>query len=274
MDERERYLFDLRGYLVVPGVLDPEEVTAVNDAVDARGIPELLEETPYIHSGFPLTEPERMNTDPARGPVDTYLGALMDWGQPLRDLALHPRLVPYLEAIFGPHYRLDHSYGIFMRKGAGARGPHHLHNGGTPHDPSQYYLVRDGRIFTGLVVVSLALSDCGPGDGGFCCIPGSHTSAFPLPDEVAAIVDDTDPVVQVPVQAGDAVIFTEATTHGCIPWTAPHDRRAILLKYCPAFMQWERDSPMTDPARGWRPDERRLLSGPYAGQRPPVDAGR
>jgi len=34
MDERERYFWDLTGYLIVPGVLGPEELAAANAALD------------------------------------------------------------------------------------------------------------------------------------------------------------------------------------------------------------------------------------------------
>jgi ectoine hydroxylase-related dioxygenase (phytanoyl-CoA dioxygenase family) len=270
VNDVERYLFDLRGYLVVKQFLTSTEVEVLNAAIDRRGIDELLESTPYVHTGFPPAEVARGNSDPRMGPVDVDRGLLMDWGQPFRDLTLHPKLTPYLEAILGATYRLDHGYAIFMSRGAGHGAPHHLHNGGTPFDPSQYYLVRDGRIHAGLIVVSVALSDCAPADGGFCCIPGSHKSSFALPEELAAITDATDPVAHIPVAAGDAIIFTEALTHGCIPWSAAHDRRTVLLKYCPGFMQWERESPMTDISVGWTEPQRRLLSPPFEGHRPPV----
>ena len=36
MTEREKYLFDINGYLVVPGFLTSEEVTRLNAAFDAN----------------------------------------------------------------------------------------------------------------------------------------------------------------------------------------------------------------------------------------------
>ena len=36
MTEREKYLFDLQGFLVVRDFLTPEEVAALNEAVDAN----------------------------------------------------------------------------------------------------------------------------------------------------------------------------------------------------------------------------------------------
>ncbi len=268
MNETQRYLFDLNGYLVLRNVLSSEELAALNGAVDAAGVPQLLERTSYVHTGFPALETP--NEDEAAGPVDIVNGLLTDWGQEFRNLVDHPTVLPCLEAMLGPGLRLDHSYAIFMRTGAGATSPHHLHNGGTPFDPSQYYLVRDGQIFNGLVVVSFALTDVGPDDGGFCVIPGSHKSNFPMPSEIREIVDATPPVVHVPLSAGDAVIFSEAVTHGSIPWIAAHERRALLYKYAPGFAQWERQSPWANMHHAWTPQQLNLLRGPYAGGRAPA----
>lgn len=269
MNETDRYLFDLRGYLVVKQLLSPDEVAACNRIIDDRDVPALLDRTQYVHTGFPEMEG---NLDPAAGPVDVYTDLLLSWGEALRRFVDHPRLLPYLRVLLGEHFRLDHSYGIFMRAGAGQNTPHHLHNGGTPFDPSQSYQVRDGRMFNGLIVVSIALSPARIGDGGFCAIPGSHKSSFPLPADIAAITDARPPVVHVPLEAGDAVLFTEAVTHGAIPWTAAHDRRAVLYKYCPGYMQWEQQSPWADLSQPWSDQQRRLLDGPYAGRRPVVSS--
>jgi len=265
MNDTERYLFDLNGYIILRGVLSPNELTALNGAVDAAGVPHLLENTSYVHTGFP--ELDESNTDESAGPVDVVNGLLTDWGSEFRNLVDHPTVLPYLEQMLGPQLRLDHSYAIFMRSGAGATSPHHLHNGGTPFDPSQCYLVRDGRMFNGLVVVSYALTDVGPGDGGLCVIPGSHKANFATPDEIGHIVDATPPVVHVPLKAGDVVIFTEAVTHGSIPWSGAYERRALLYKYAPGFIQWERQSPWASLDHPWTERQQRLLTGPYAGGR-------
>jgi ectoine hydroxylase-related dioxygenase (phytanoyl-CoA dioxygenase family) len=269
VNETERYLFDLHGYVVVRGVLSAHELTALNAAADAAGVPELLRRANYVHTGFP--ELDAGNSDQSAGPVDACNGLLTDWAQEFRDLVDQPRILPYLENVIGPGFRLDHSYAIFMRHGAGFSTPHHLHNGGTPFDPSQYYLVRDGKMFNGLVVVSYALSDVGPGDGGFCVIPGSHKSSFPAPQAIRSIVDATFPVVHLPMKAGDAVIFTEAVTHGSIPWTGRHERRAVLYKYAPGHLQWERKSPWARLDHPWTPRQRQLLGAPYAGGRPDIN---
>jgi hypothetical protein len=41
-------------------------------------------------------------------------------------------------------------------------------------------------------------------------------------------------VKQAVCKAGDVVIFTEALTHGTMPWTADVQRRSVLFRYSPA----------------------------------------
>ena len=174
--------------------------------------------------------------------------------------------------LIGEDCRLDHQYAIFMARGHVFAGGHALHNGGVPFDGSQSYQVREGRIHSGLTVVSFALSDAPSGAGGFCCIPGSHKSRFPLPEGWDDLEEPTGLVQQVPMAAGDALIFTEAITHGCLPWSAAHERRSLLFKYCPGYMQWERNSPFVNvEAYDWNERQRKLLRPPYAGRRDPID---
>ena len=90
----------------------------------------------------------------------------------------------------------------------------------------------------GLTVATWALTDVGPGDGGFVCIPGSHKTNFlpNLPDDVRRQERLPDYVHQPPVRAGDVLIFTEALIHGSAPWRAGHERRALLYKVQPSAL--------------------------------------
>jgi hypothetical protein len=45
-------------------------------------------------------------------------------------------------------------------------------------------------------------------------------------------------VTEVHGKAGDAIIFSETCTHGTLPWTAAHQRRAILYKYSPGHLAY------------------------------------
>ncbi|PSR22553.1 MAG: mitomycin antibiotics/polyketide fumonisin biosynthesis protein [Sulfobacillus acidophilus] len=159
----------------------------------------------------------------------------LEWEEEaFRELIADPIIKPYLTEILGRHYRLDHEYAIVHRRGA---KPLYLHGGATPYDPGQYYHVRNDIMYSGLTVVSYALTDIGPSDGGFCCIPGSHKANFPVPEEYERF-QEIGPTVHVAQKAGDVLIFTEALCHGTFAWTAVHERRSLLFKYAPSMISW------------------------------------
>ena len=45
---------------------------------------------------------------------------------------------------------------------------------GFSRTPGSWYRYEGGRFHSGLMALNIALTDANPGDGGFCCIPGSH----------------------------------------------------------------------------------------------------
>jgi ectoine hydroxylase-related dioxygenase (phytanoyl-CoA dioxygenase family) len=93
-------------------------------------------------------------------------------------------------------------------------------------------------ILCGMVVFQYQLADVNEGDGGFCCIPGSHKSNFPRPPEISRWEIDPEIVYNVPCKKGDLLIFNEATTHGTLPWRAGHERRSLLYRYSPKYLHF------------------------------------
>ena len=90
-------------------------------------------------------------------------------------------------------------------------------------------------MFCGLTAVEFQLADEGPGDGGLAVIPGSHKANFPLPEKLSLYEEHREYVKEVHSQAGDAIIFTEALTHGTLVWQGEHQRRSLIYKYSPSF---------------------------------------
>ena len=69
-------------------------------------------------------------------------------------------------------------------------------------------------------------------------VPGSHKSNLPCPQQMKFWHRHQEHVLEVNAKAGDAVIFTETLTHGTLPWTAAHQRRALLYKFSPGFQAY------------------------------------
>src|SRR5688500_19432084 len=106
-----------------------------------------------------------------------------------------------------------------------------MHLGHPNFSGGTYYTYGNGQMRNGLMVVQFTLSDQLEHQGGFCAIPGSHKSNFSRPHEISLMTADREVVANPAAKAGDAIIFTEAVTHGTWPWTAPHDRYAIHYRY-------------------------------------------
>jgi len=242
MSDAERYAFDLQGFLVGRGALSGGEVRTLRRAVDRLGT---------VRPGDTVGS-------------QRFSGHLAH-DQSFRDLLDHPAVLDVVLELCGPTVRLDHAYGIAMASGTGGLG---LHGGGTPHDPAQYHRVEGGRIFSGLVAVQWALVDHRVGDGGFGCVPGSHKANFPLPRDL-----DRRLVAEVPMAAGDVVIFTEALTHCTLPWRGRGNRLTLLNKYSPGHLAWGPDyEDLQSLAPLLTERQRRLLQKPAVyGHRPVND---
>jgi len=215
--EKERYLFDLQGFLVVENVLNNEEISALRKLVDKQVA---IENQPSA---------SKLRFD-----------GLLSWGKPFINLIDNPRITPYLSEFLGGKFRLDHDYIHIIREGLGPIGCN-LHGGATPYDPTQYYSFRNGRIYNGLLAVAYELNDVHPGDGGFACIPGSHKSNLPCPQEWLNLESLKEIVKSVTVKAGSAIIFTEALSHGTLPWKGKNERRTLFYKYSPHSYAWLRN---------------------------------
>lgn len=243
MTPEEKFLFDLHGYLVIKNVLTDAEVAEMNALADVK---------------FPRVP----------GETGQRSGQISRWGGPYQALLDHPKILPYLVELIDSKFRLDHDYCIFMNEGDTGG---HLH-GGEGHEGDHWYKYRDGQMRNGLCVVTFFLTPAGAGDGGFACIPGTHKSNFiqNVPRDVMRFERGAEYVVQPPVAAGDALIFTEALIHGTMPWRAKHERRALLYKFSPGYSAWSQKYPTSDEYENLTDQQRRILSPPSVGSRPDV----
>lgn len=238
MNEFERYLFDLQGFLVVEDALTTAQLATLNKLLD-----------------------KQIATVDEPGKQWLRFDSLLPLGEPFQDLIDNPRITPYLVELLGSRFRLDHDYVHVIRQGSGPIGAI-LHNGGTPFDPCQYYTFKNERMYNGLCAVAYNLTDVNPGEGGFGCIPGSHKSNLPLPDEWQDLEHPHPCVQEISGKAGTAIIFTEALTHGTMPWKGQHERRTLFFKYSPHPSAWARYYYNPDDYPDLTESQRRILKTP------------
>jgi hypothetical protein len=238
MDEHEKYLFDLRGYIVVKNALSSEQVADLSERLEAH-------RNPGHDRGFGSDRTRFSGEDAPAWSAPS----LLEWGGTYIDLIDIPSIKPYLEALLGINYRLDHDY---LKIDSVNTKKLYLHGGGLgagagttlvgPTDGGQcFYRYSNGRFYNGLVAVAFELDTVTPGDGGFACVAGSHKANVPLPKEWQISTKQKeipDFVDRVAASSGDAIIFTEACLHGTIPWEAEGERRTVFYKYCPHAVAW------------------------------------
>ncbi len=241
MPPDDLFLFDLNGFIVVRGVFSPDQVAAVNAAVD------LHREDAHARSKGAVRNTIDGTGLSGSGPrVD--LGGFLGWEAStgrdvLRSVLAHPRLLPYLTTLCGPGYRLDHSPLIIMQ-GSGSEG-FQLHGGTVDcgsgrHNPTLAYTCHQGKPHCALLACSLVLADHGPGDGGFVVVRGSHKSNFAFPAAMRHGDSYAEHLHQPVMRAGDVLLFSEGTVHGATGWSAEHERRIALYRFTPHNMAYGR----------------------------------
>ena len=265
MNQNEKYLFDLRGYLVVKNVLSKEQL----EDLRAR-----LENHRQTNSN-PI-----LGSDRTRFLDDRSLAwsspSLLELGGAYMELIDLPAIKPYLKALLGDQYRLDHDY--VKVDGAMKHKTLYLHGGGQgaggakdlvgPTDGGQcYYRYSNGNFYNGLVAIAFELDTVDKADGGFACIAGSHKSNIGLPEEwrtAKTQSDVPDFVDRIAASAGDAIIFTEACSHGTVPWVGHGERRTVFYKYCPHAVAWSPCYYNADNYEGLTEAQRNMLLPPSA----------
>lgn len=244
-----KYLFDLNGYIIVRGILNPKELNSANMAIDKR-IDNLAKERKNnilrnTKEGTPLAG------NGTTGRKD--LGGILEWTDTdvFKSILDHPKLIPYFHEFCGEGYRMDHSPFIIIQD-EGAEG-FALHGGSIDvlsgeYNPHLAYSCIHGKIYNPLLAVSVVLSDHDRGDGGFVVVKGSHKSNFPAPISIIngelskeELQDEEDLLHQPVTKAGDIILFSEGTVHGARPWTnKDRQRRVALYRFSPPSVGYGR----------------------------------
>jgi ectoine hydroxylase-related dioxygenase (phytanoyl-CoA dioxygenase family) len=263
MDELERFLFDVNGYLIIENALDEALLADLNAAIDHNEV-RLVQESYTLSRGAARLAGER------RSEFDNALGWQKPWSEPFRTLLTLPLAMSFMLELIGDGFRYDSMKGTVMVRGTEGFS---LHGGAGDPDSLSYYRIVGDKMRNGLMNISYALTDVASGDGGFMCIPGSHKSTFSCPRELRRLECGAGFIREVPVPAGSAILFTEALIHGTLPWTAPYPRRTVFVRYSPGAMAF-RDDPMPMGYESFAdeltPLQRAVLEPPHHRDRPSI----
>jgi hypothetical protein len=223
------YLFDLLGYRILRGALTPDQLSRINEWVDAQ----------------PPREPGEWAGDVE---VHSYQGSdgtnyqnVIEGGPVFEELIDHPAWIGDVRRyIVNDYNRLSINEAFLnVRERAGFIG---IHSGG--HVPAYPMLFRHhtGAWMLGQINILMALTDIGPGDGATVIVPSSHKSHVVHPTLAGGeqqTYRDGRPaaealmMAEVHLKAGDALMFTDGLCHGSAARTNPGERRVLIYRYCP-----------------------------------------
>jgi hypothetical protein len=268
------YRFDLNGFLILPQAASPAQVAGMNAAADGW-FADGGEWLGGVHALPPTGQMAEYASSPGRRRVQTFHN-VVEAGGPFEEMVDNPAWLGHVRRYTDPDGL--HLWMNFLTATEGGGGTS-LHSGGHGRTFRSSFHYHDGVFHCGNVVVLLALTDIGPGDGPTVVIPGSHKSNLANPRvsgakrDLAATLAELDGVVtDVHLRAGDAVIFTDAILHGGRPRTNPGQRRILGYRYAP---MWTRNRLGYDPSEelvARLTPERREIVRPVAPMRPPQAA--
>jgi hypothetical protein len=218
MNQAQKYLFDLQGYLVLENLLPLDFIEACN------GILENLEAAPL------QAYPEGIVQSKPRTNNELYLSNILQADPLLHRLIDVPEVIDVVREVSRGLFRLNHTYSISHW----GDGYTHLHMGGTPIHPKASYTCANGQIFSLLTKAVFPIRNHGVDDGCFAVIPGSHKANFERPwgNHPA----ENPPLVPLPAKPGDVIIFSEALAHGSVVNVSGRTRRTIYCCYSVGYM--------------------------------------
>jgi hypothetical protein len=233
MTEEQKFLFDLKGWILLPSVLSGAEVAACKAHLRAIGDdpPTLPEHERNSYSG-PCQE---LLDHPAILPVLREIispDLSAEWTEPTYDKR------PEVSAAYG--FRCDNSF--YMIRPAGEDTPFRPHNGGPNMGPSHQYQFIHGKIFSPAVRIVWELTPVKMGGGGTLFLSGSHKSNYDVPNSL--LKPDEPQWESYECPAGSVVIFSENLCHGSAPWTDRSEpRMAVFNHYMHYCMRFHRSVP-------------------------------
>ena len=231
MTPKQRYLFDVTGYLHLENVITGDALAEAAEAVDRY----ITTPPDALPPGF--EQKDSINT-----------GSLFD--KSLECLTMHTALWPIIKELTDNQPRfgrgsLKHDKHDLWETGENAKvNPGGLHCARDDYGwYSTRYEVDNGRIYCDNFVCFPYFTDVYSGDGGLIVIPGSHKSEFKRPKELLTL-DEKDGIDRLTIlflstlhrRRGDIVIISELLTHGVLRWKPKdRDRRFLVLRYFPQY---------------------------------------
>ena len=245
MTDAQKYLFDLKGFLALPGLLTAEELGPIRE-----------HQMKFLYERDSLPPDERDNHG---GPSQILLDHPAVVGG-LNEILSHQALAS--EECYG--FRYDHTYTSHRSAGHDNFSPHGGGGYFNFRGNSHIYQMQPGKVHSGLTRVVWELNEVAAGDGGTLFLPGSHKAAFPRPE--AWSQRDSPLWESYACPAGSAVSFTEGLCHSGTTWTnAERDRLSLFTCYDTVNSKWGKGCPAAEVVASFPAKRRTLFRGVWHG---------
>ena len=245
MTGAQKYLFDLKGFILLPALLSEEELVQIR-----------AHQMKFLYERESLPPDERDNHG---GPSQILLDHPAVVGV-LNEVLSHQALAS--EECYG--FRYDHTYTSHRQAGHDNFGPHGGGGYFNFRGNSHIYQMQAGKVHSGLTRVVWELNEVGEGDGGTLFLPGSHKAAFSRPEELS--LRDSALWESYTCPAGSAVIFTEALCHSGTRWTNQQwDRLTLFTCYDTVNSKWGKGCPAPEVVASFPEKRRTLFRGVWHG---------
>jgi hypothetical protein len=236
--EEKEYLFDLNGYLVIDNALSAEQLLWINRWID--------QQPKDVPTGTWLGNVELHTYGKSDG---LNYQNIIEGGKVFEELIDNPAWIGLVRKLIENDYNRVSINECFLNV-RGEGGFIGVHSGGHLAAFPASFRSHSGAWMVGQINILMALQDVNRGDGATVVIPGSHKSheIHPVLRNVGDAnransvyrtdkPDETLGAIEVPLKAGQALMFTDAILHGGSSRTNPGERRILIYRYSPHSMQ-------------------------------------
>jgi hypothetical protein len=212
--ERQARDFDQLGYFVMPSVFDPQQLAALDEAIApgeelVRGLLAQLPDQRLSVAGLD---------------TQTVAPNMVGSSSVLREVCADPTLLGICADLVGPDVRLYWEQAVYKQPRSAEPVLWHQDNGYTFVEPQAY------------LTCWIAITDATVDNGCVSVMPSAHHDgtlehrSTPIGEECWG---DWDLAVDVPVAAGDVVVFSSLTPHATRRNGTDAVRKAYIVQYVP-----------------------------------------
>jgi ectoine hydroxylase-related dioxygenase (phytanoyl-CoA dioxygenase family) len=221
----EQYQTD--GYLVVEDALSTDAVEATIDRLREYSHGDREPER-FDSQLEPRVERGELEVDEPGDAVRKFEGlGMVEEDDVFGDIANHETITAVTEQLLGEHLKLLRSAAMFKPPSVGSEKG--------LHQDAAYYPIQPRDHLT----VWIALDDATPENGCMTVVPGAHKDGMLTHEadeyETDIVINDTDysedDLVELPMEAGDALFTHCLVPHYTAPNTTEDWRRALIMSY-------------------------------------------